>query len=72
MNKSIVMILCLLLSDMLYGQQVTMADNFRGEGKIYVVVAVILIILLGIFFYLIRVEKKVKKIEKQLNDKNKG
>jgi ABC-type amino acid transport system permease subunit len=40
-----------------------MADNFRGEGKIYVVVAVVLTILIGIFIYLFRLEKKIKKYE---------
>jgi CcmD family protein len=46
-------------------QQVEMADDFRGEGKIYVVVAVILVILIGIFFYLFRLERKIDKIEKE-------
>ena len=45
--------------------EVEMADNFRGEGKIYVVVAVILIILLGVFIQLFRLERKVKKMEKE-------
>lgn len=46
-----------------YSQEVQMADNFRGEGKIYVVVAVVLTILIGIFIYLFRLEKKIKKYE---------
>ena len=45
--------------------QVEMADNFRGEGKIYIVVAVLLIILAGIFVTLWRVEKRIKKLEEQ-------
>ena len=32
--------------------QVEMADDFRGEGKIYVVIAIILVILAGFFFLL--------------------
>ncbi len=40
-----------------------MADNFRGEGKIYVVVFVLLLILLFIFVYLYRLDKKVSKLE---------
>ncbi|HEY8387197.1 MAG TPA: CcmD family protein [Parasegetibacter sp.] len=41
-----------------------MADVMRSNGKIYVVVAVILTILIGLFFYLIRLEKKINKLEK--------
>ena len=44
--------------------QVEMADTFRSEGKIYVVVLVALIILVGIFFYLFRIEGKIKDINK--------
>ena len=44
--------------------QVEMADAFRSDGKIYVVVLVALIILVGIFFYLFRIEGKIKNINK--------
>ena len=44
--------------------QVEMADTFRSEGKIYVVVLVALIILVGIFVYLFRIEGKIKDINK--------
>ena len=44
--------------------QVEMADAFRSEGKIYVVVLVALIILVGIFFYLFRIEGKIKDLNK--------
>lgn len=46
---------------------VEMADGMRSNGKIYVVVGVILIIFAGITFYLIRLDRKLKKIEKQLD-----
>ncbi len=49
--------------------QVPMADAFRSEGKIYVVIAVILLILAGIFYYLFRLEKKVKRMENELKEK---
>ena len=42
--------------------QVEMADSFRSDGKIYVVVLIALIILLGIFFYLYRIERKIKEM----------
>tara|TARA_Y100001968_G_scaffold310977_1_gene332465 strand:+ start:469 stop:657 length:189 start_codon:yes stop_codon:yes gene_type:complete len=44
--------------------QVEMADAFRSEGKIYVVVLVALIILVGIFVYLFRIEGKIKDLNK--------
>ena len=47
-------------------QQIEMADQFRADGKIYVVVAVILVIMACMFFYLYRIEKKVKKLEKEI------
>ncbi|WP_258102701.1 CcmD family protein [Marinoscillum sp. MHG1-6] len=51
--------------------QVPMADTFRSDGKIYVVIAIILIILLGMFFYLFRLDKKIGQIEEELKDKEK-
>jgi divalent metal cation (Fe/Co/Zn/Cd) transporter len=47
--------------------QIEMADAFRAEGKIYVVIAVILVILLGLFLYLIIIDRKVSRLEKQLD-----
>ncbi|WP_300602196.1 CcmD family protein [Niabella sp.] len=37
----------------------------RSSGRIYVVIAVLLVILLGIFIYMFRVEKKLKKLERE-------
>ncbi|MDN3204340.1 CcmD family protein [Algoriphagus sediminis] len=45
---------------------VEMADLMRSEGKIYVLVGIILIIFLGITFYLISTDKKISKLEKKL------
>jgi hypothetical protein len=41
-----------------------MADTFRSNGKIYVVVAVMLTILAGLIFYLVRLDRKISKLEK--------
>ncbi len=43
---------------------VEMADTFRSNGKIYVVVAVILTIFAGIILYLIRLDRKLTRMEK--------
>ena len=42
-----------------------MADTMRSNGKIYVVVAVCLTLLIGLFLYMIRVERMVRKVEKE-------
>ena len=39
-------------------------DFMRSNGKIYVVVAVVVIIVLGIFIYLLNLDRKIKKMEK--------
>ena len=54
-----------LLSILNFISQVEMANLMRSNGKIYVVVAVISIIFLGIVFFLIRIDSKIRKIEKR-------
>ena len=46
--------------------QVEMADVMRQNGKIYVVVAVILLIFSGLVFYMIRIDQKISKLEKEV------
>lgn len=48
-----------------------MASTFRSEGKIYVVVAVASIVLLGIFFYLLMTDMRLKKLEKEISEHTK-
>ena len=43
-------------------------DFMRETGKINVVVGVILLIFLGIIWYLVRLDRKLTKLEYQLND----
>jgi len=47
------------------GDKVEMADTMRSNGRIYVVVAVVTLILIGLLLYLVRLEKKIRKIEKE-------
>lgn len=66
--KKIAILLLFLCSFSVFSQDngsVDMADKFRSDGKIYVVVAVIAVILSGIFFYLYQTEKRLDKIEKK-------
>ena len=46
---------------------VEMADGMRQSGKIYVVIAVILTILAGLIFYIIRLDRKISRLEKENN-----
>lgn len=45
---------------------VEMADVMRDNGKIYVVVTVVLILFFGIVGYLIRLDRKISHLEKEL------
>ena len=45
--------------------KVPMATGLRSNGKIYVVVAVLLTILTGIVLYIIRLDKKISRLEKR-------
>ena len=40
-------------------------DVMRSSGKIYVVVAVVITILLGLFFYVFSLDRKISKLEKK-------
>ncbi|MDG1261603.1 MAG: CcmD family protein [Flavobacteriales bacterium] len=46
-------------------------ETFFQSGKIYVVVAVCLVILIGIFVYLFRTERTLKALEKEVYEKTK-
>jgi len=74
MNKKIsllvarcsLLVLALFASTGAFAQQqpVEMADVMRSNGKIYVVVAVCLTILLGLFIYVFAIDRKISRIEK--------
>jgi hypothetical protein len=63
--KTCLMALHLLFTPLAQAQ-VEMADNLRAEGKIYVIVLIILIVLAGLFAYLFLLERKIKKLEERL------
>jgi hypothetical protein len=47
------------------GNSVDMADMMRSNGRIFVVVAVVVVILIGLILYLVRLDKKISKLEKE-------
>lgn len=44
-----------------------MADVLRQDGKIYVVVAVIAVVLAGLLVYLISLDRKLTRLEKEVH-----
>jgi CcmD family protein len=51
--------------DSLQREKPQMADVMRSNGKIYVVVTVLMIILAGLFAYLISLDRKMSRLEKK-------
>ncbi|MEM0940266.1 MAG: CcmD family protein [Bacteroidota bacterium] len=64
MNKFFVFKVLLLLVTSSYAQ-VEMADDFRGEGKIYVVIAIFLLIIIGFFVLLFKLDRRTKRLEQE-------
>ena len=58
-------VLLIMINTSVFAQdKVDMADTMRSNGKIYVVVAVCLTILIGLFIYVARVDRKMSRFEK--------
>ena len=55
-----------------YANTVEMADVMRANGKIYVVVSVLAIIFIGLISYLIMLDRKLSRIEKEIKENNKS
>ena len=64
MKRLIAVFYFLLFTLLVNAQAVEMADTMKASGKIYVVIAVILTILAGLVLYLIRLDRKISKLEK--------
>jgi CcmD family protein len=66
-KKTTFLLAFLLLSVIGFAQdkKAGMADLLRSNGKIYVVVAVVLIILIGLILYVWRLDRKISKLEKE-------
>jgi CcmD family protein len=70
MKKTISLITLLFMALNLFAQDTTneieMADKLYADGRIYVVVAVVATIFAGIIVYLINLDSKISKLEKQI------
>lgn len=49
--------------------RIEMADTMRQEGKIYVVVAILGTVLLGVLAYTIKIDMAIGKLEKEMKNK---
>ena len=63
MIKYISSLLTMIMANLLVAQPVEMADGLRSDGKIYVVVTVLSVVLISLFVYLFKVERKIKDLE---------
>lgn len=59
------LLLALFISLTSHAQDVEMADLMRENGKIYVVVAVLATIFVGIVVYLIAIDRRIGRLEKE-------
>lgn len=71
MKKLLFVVIGSLLSITGFAQQtaaesIEMADAMRASGKIYVVVLVLTVILTGLIFYLIKLDRKISRIESEI------
>ena len=64
-SKMIKIISLLLLPFLATAQQQANDDFFTNIGKIYVVLAVICILFLGIVSYMVYLERKINRLEKE-------
>lgn len=69
MRKLVYFLLLMLSGSAVQAQDFEMADVMRSNGQIYVVVAIILIVLTGLFTFLFMLERKIKRLENKVDSK---
>jgi K+-transporting ATPase A subunit len=65
---AILLPLLLMGQNLMAQQTVEMADQLRADGKIWVVVAVIAAVFFGIIAYLVRLDSKIGKLERDVQE----
>ncbi|RYF71047.1 MAG: CcmD family protein [Cytophagaceae bacterium] len=65
---SLLLSLLLIAQTSMAQQTVEMADKLRADGKIWVVVTVIATVFFGIIIYLVRLDSKIGKLEREVKD----
>lgn len=64
MKKILSIIILMFLGFTMNAQDKSLDDIMTMNGKIYVVIAVMLTILAGLVLYLVRLDRKISKLEK--------
>ncbi len=70
-SASLLLLIFCLITNLTKAQNAQMADGLRAEGKIYVIVLMIVIVLFGMITYLFLLDRKLNRMEKQINEKTK-
>jgi hypothetical protein len=63
--KNLAVLLLLVTPFFSNAQDVEMADALRSNGKIYVVVIIIAVILAGLFIFLMSIDQRLRKLERK-------
>jgi hypothetical protein len=65
-RQLLILFVSLISTTMVHAQEKGGFDKFmRSEGRSYVVVAVMLTILTGLIIYLVRLDRKITRVEKE-------
>lgn len=67
-KSAILTLLFTMFSAMLQAQPATVADQLMQSGKLYAVIAVFSVILLGIFVFLFFLERKISRLEEEVKN----
>ena len=66
MLRLFILLLTTFISKNIFAQSSPVPTDFmHSNGKIYVVVLVVLVILSGLFIYLINLDRKISRLEKE-------
>jgi cell division protein FtsX len=68
MKRILSLTVLLFVSLSLPAQEAEMADNMRAEGKIYVVVAILVTILAGLIAFVLALDRKATRVEKKADE----
>lgn len=65
LKKLLLLLFTALNTSIVFAQEkVEMADVMRSNGKIYIVVIICLTVLVGLFFYVFMLDRKISRFEK--------
>src|SRR4051812_23939975 len=67
---SLLITIFIMLATPGFSQGAEMADAMRSDGKIYVVVSIMAVVLAGLISYLVFIDRKTSRLEQKLEEKN--